>query len=322
MTSTPSGRKRARIRRRWCSATASSTIRTTACSRCGTWAGTRRTPATRFRTTASPGKSPPSTSSRAPTSRSALHRDSSTVWLDLAEPDPDSALQDVALVRQLPAAVHVAGRHPLARARAARARPATARRCSTTRSARSGCSACAIRGVRGRRTASGAISKRRISSTARDGAPTSRCSGRRADLADRAAARVQRARRALQPRLRRLREPDARLFTIFRGERAGARKAERRLRRLQPRRLPLGAARPRGVPAGVGAGGRLELGQRAVGRRLLPGGRRQAVLLRQRPPRRARDRAIPASAAPAWPRCAATVSRRWIIRPPAAASSA
>ncbi len=73
------------------------------------------------------------------------------------------------------------------------------------------------------------------------------------------------------------------LFTIFRGE------AERRLRWLQPRRLPLGSSGSARVPARLGARRRLELGQRAVGRGLLPCRRRPTPFLRQRPPRRSRQ---------------------------------
>ncbi len=66
------GRRAARTSRstrpRWRSATASSTIRAIACSRCGTWPGTAASPAWRRRATASRGRNRPSTSSPARTS--------------------------------------------------------------------------------------------------------------------------------------------------------------------------------------------------------------------------------------------------------------
>ncbi len=74
------------------------------------------------------------------------------------------------------------------------------------------------------------------------------------------------------------------LFTIWRGETTAAREDQRDRGRIQPRRLPLGSARSIDVPRRLAERGRLELGQRAIGRRLLPGGRRSALFLCQRPP--------------------------------------
>ena len=74
------------------------------------------------------------------------------------------------------------------------------------------------------------------------------------------------------------------LFTIWHGERP---------EREKPNDISLGYSRdgfhwsapePRRVHRRLGTARRLELGQRAVGGRLLPGGRRRALLLRQRPP--------------------------------------
>ena len=86
------------------------------------------------------------------------------------------------------------------------------------------------------------------------------------------------------------------LFTIWRGETGDAREDQRGHRRLQPRRLPLGSARSAPLSRRVGRAGQLELGQRAVGRRLLPGRRRPAVLLCQRPRRACRAPTLRASA--------------------------
>ena len=65
--------------------------------------------------------------------------------------------------------------------------------------------------------------------------------------------------------------------------------AESGLRRIQPRRLPLGEALARAVHRRVGAPGRLELDQRPVCRRVLSCHGRSSLFLRQRPSRRTWD---------------------------------
>ena len=98
-----------------------------------------------------------------------------------------------------------------------------------------------------------------------------------------AAGRLQGHAGALQPRWRRLREPDARpVHHLARARSPSGREAERGLRRLQPRRLELDRPDRRGSCPVSENQGRLELGQRPVGGRRLPGGRRPVVLLLQR----------------------------------------
>jgi len=87
--------------------------RTTACSRCGTWAATRRTRAMRHQQTASTGTSPRSMSSRGTNIVNVGHRDSSTTWIDWNEANPARRYKDGALARLLPRDLHLARRHPL-----------------------------------------------------------------------------------------------------------------------------------------------------------------------------------------------------------------
>ena len=94
------------------------------------------------------------------------------------------------------------------------------------------------------------------------------------------------------------------LFTIWRGQFPERPEAERGVRRLQPRRLELDAGPTAAAFIPISEKqGRLELRQRAIGRRLLSGGRRSALLLLQRP------RA--SATLHRWPCCAATASSRW-----------
>ena len=125
-----------------------------------------------------------------------------------------------------------------------------------------------------------------------------------------AAGRSEDADAAVQPRLRGLREPAAGPVHHLARPAVGPGQAERGLRGLQPRRLPLASPRSAGVHPGFGKARRLELGQRPVGRRRLPGRGRPAVLLRQRPERDPRLDDRRASARPRWPRFAATDSHR------------
>ena len=127
---------------------------------------------------------------------------------------------------------------------------------------------------------------------------------------------------ALQSRLRRLRKRHARPVLDLARRVGDCARRSTRSARFQPRRLPLASARAQSVPAGVGCRWQLELGQRAVGRRRLPDRRRPALFLRQRPAGPARQPTRPASAAPAWPRCGATDSRRWTSCPIARRSCA
>ena len=106
------------------------------------------------------------------------------------------------------------------------------------------------------------------------------------------------------------------LFTIWRGERQRPREAERRLRRLQPRRLSLGPPGPRArscrcrSTSATGTGPTCSRPAAAAWSSATSctstsaaGGACPAPALR-------------ASAAPAWPRCGATASRRWIAPRP------
>ena len=242
-TSTPSARRRDRIRRRWSSATASSSIRTIASSRCGTWAATRRTPATPSRTTASRGTSRRSTSSPAPTSS----------WRSTAIRPPSGSISTSAIrARRFKmafwhdhdlAAVHrrrtaftgrEVGRSGLGRRSLDVLLQSVPQRLGLQPARRDR-----------RRAAAGIAATGRppISSRARrwregPAGPVGRAPTRRS-----AAARVQRAGRALQPRLRRLREPAARPVHDLPRRARRPREAERHLRRLQPRRLSLGIGR-------------------------------------------------------------------------------
>ena len=260
-TSTPSAPRRDRTRPRWSSATASSTIRATACSRCGTWAATRRTPATPSRTTASRGRSRRSTSCPAPTSSlRAATATRRTVWLDLDGARSGAALQDGASGTTTTCVLlRLARRHPLD-ASAAGAGPAGDRTTFFYNPFRK----VWVFSIRdddpGAAARSAATGRRPISSQARAWArgPAGAVGRRRRRRP--AAARLQRAGRALQPRLRRLRERAARPVHDLARRAQRSREAERHLRRLQPRRLSLGAARPAGLHPGVRARRRLELG--------------------------------------------------------------
>ena len=176
----------------------------------------------------------------------------------------------------------VAGRHPLDVARVQRAVPATARRSSTTRSAACGCSASArCGGTRQRR-----YWEMRDSWPGRSGSRTSRMRGSAPTDSIRRATTSRR-----MPQLYNLdgvayESMLLGLFTIWR----------RRSRRTgrSPTRSCVGFSRDgfhwhrpdrRAFCPVSETAGRLELGQRAVGRRRLPGRRRPALLLRQRPGR-------------------------------------
>ena len=171
---TPNGPRRGRTRRRWSLATASSSTRPIGCSRCGTWAATRRTSAMPCRGTGSPGTSPISASCPAPTSLSTSP----------ATRQPSGSIRSSAIRR--PASRWGSGTTSRSRCtdRATAftgrltARPAgreTAPRFSTTRSARSGSSASATRSASGCATA--AIGKPPTSSAAQNGRRDSRCRG-------------------------------------------------------------------------------------------------------------------------------------------------
>ena len=285
-TNTPSARRRDRIPRRWCSATASSTIRRIACSRCGTWAAIRRTPASRCRTTAS-------TWEQAVARRRPRHE----------HHDGDASRFEHGLARSRTSAIRrrrykmaswydnyllllrVGRRHPLARASVAAVRPAIARRSSTTRSARSGSSACAT--MARPSDAIGAISKRPTSTRGAAGRTTGPVAWVAADRRRPAPPGIQRAGRALQPRLRRLRKRAARFVHDLPRRADRAREAERHLRRLQPRRLPLGSSRSASVPAVSEHVGDWNWANVQSAGGVLPGRRRPAAFLRQRPARRA-----------------------------------
>ena len=136
------------------------------------------------------------------------HRDSSTVWLDQMELDTAPPVQARLFVRQLPAAVRLARRHPLAGARANRERRATAPRSSTTPSAKSGCSASATSSAGW--TASAAISRVPTFIPSARWSDTQPVLWVSADPDDPRRSGIQRADRAVQPGLRRLREHRAR----------------------------------------------------------------------------------------------------------------
>ena len=257
----------------------------TGSSRCGTWAGTRRTPATPSRTTASTWEKPaldvvPGTNitltlpprfvhglarSRRARSGPALQDGvlrTTTTWLLYTSPD---------------------GIH-WQRARPDRARPAIARRSSTTRSARSGSSACATeRPAVGRASAAIWEAADFVERRALD-ERTSRCCGRAPTPSIRggpsttcrpssttSTASPTRASCSACSRSSAASGPSARSRTTSASATAAT---------ASTGRGPIASAF---LPVSEHVG-RLELGQRAVGRRLLPGRRRPAVLLRQRPP--------------------------------------
>ena len=111
---TPIARRRIRIRRRWCSATASSTTRTTACSRCGTWAAIRQNTCYATSTDGIEWEQPALDVVAGTNIVIAGNRDSSTVWLDL---DERRSVARVTRWRRGTTttlrAVHLARRHPL-----------------------------------------------------------------------------------------------------------------------------------------------------------------------------------------------------------------
>ena len=251
---------------------------------------------------------------RARTSRMALHRDSTTVWLDLARARSGAALQDGALVRSRSAAVRASpdGIH-WTRARAKRSGRRSHDVLLQPVPQRLGVQH-ARRGRPAVGTLSAAIWRRPISTTAPTGRRTSRSPGSRPTSHDPRRPEYNVPARALQPRLRRLREPHARPVHDFPRRADRAREAERHLRRLQPRRLSLGSSRPPRVPAGLRARRRLELGQRAIGRRRAAWSSATSCTSTSAAGAVCPARTTRACAAPASRRCGATGSRRWITR--------
>ncbi len=271
---TPIGRRRTRIRPRCRSATASSSIHRASCSRCGTWAATSRTRATRSHTTASTGTSPSLDVVKGTNIVMTANRDSSTVWIDQTSPIRSGATRwrrrTTTISNSSSRRTAFTGRRP-----ATPVSRAIARRSSTTRSETCGCSACDRPGRRRHATACYFETRDFVGGTHWSDDRTRAVGGRRQSGSE--APGIQRPDGTVQPRLRRVREHPARPVHDLSRRASAAREAERRLRRLQPRRLSLGASRSRRVPAGVRTLRRLELGQRAIGRRRLPDRRRQAA---------------------------------------------
>ena len=97
---------------------------------------------------------------------------------------------------------------------------------------------------------------------------------------------------ALQSGLRRLREPDSGLVQHLAGPADEPSQAQLHRCGFQPRRLSLGPPDARAIRARLRTQGGLELGKRAVGRRVLPGGGRPALFLRERASGRRRLRRV------------------------------
>ena len=298
----------------WSSATASGTTRRTASSRCGTWRRAAR--AIRHLEGRHPWDKPDWTSEghQPRPDRSATR----TVWLDLEEKDPErryKLFRSVIGQQTKPWACRSTSR-PTASTGASRGADRAVRRphapSSTTRSARCGSTASGTAG------ASRAPPLLGGEPTWSKGAAVAAAGPARGCLPWVGADRLDPQRpdhkitpRALQPRLRRLREPAARpVHDLARAARTAA-EAERGLRRLQPRRLPLDRGPTAGPSPGLRDAGRLELGQRAVGGRLLPGRRRPALLLRA-------AAGATGNVDDAWRRSGATASPRWTPAKPAA----
>ena len=221
--------------------------RRTASSRCGTWAGTRRTPATPFRTTASRGRSRRSTSSPAPTSsptRCAIRARCGSI-------------RPIPIGRQRFKLAYYNGGHGIARA--CYLSPDGIHWRERGDSGPSGDRTTffynpfrkvwvfSLRNDRLARptSATGATGSRPTSSPARSGAADQPVSWVAADPVD-----PRRPEYNVPAELYNLdcvayESLMLGLFTICRGERDASREAERDLRRLQPRRLSLGAARSR-----------------------------------------------------------------------------
>ena len=243
-----------------------------------------RRPALRHRRTASRGSGRRSTWCPARNIVREGNRDSSTVWLDLETRDPRAALQDVDLVRPCHPPVGIAGRRALERASA---RPAGAGDRSTFfRNPFRDVWVFSVRDnqydVVNQRTLPPLLGSRRLSRRRADWGGHDPVAWVKSDSQDFARPGAGATTRTVQPRLRGVRERDARAVLGVARRIAVTRKDQRDRRRVQPRRLPLAPAGSPGVHRCLGRRGQLELGQRPVGRRLLPGGRRSAVLLRER----------------------------------------
>ena len=241
----------------------------------------------------------------------AMHRDSCTVWLDLDERDPSRRYKMASWYDKYLSPLRVGRRHSLARNRSQRC----GRRSHDVllQSVPEGVGLQhSRRRSRCERALSPLLSRRPTSSGAPPGPRTIRWRGSRPTPTTRAVRNTTCRPSSTTSTASRTKACCSGLFTIFRGERDRAREAERHLRRLQPRRIPLGSARSTTVPSRVRTRRRLELGQRPVRGRLLPRGRGSAAFLLSAAAAASRAATTLASAAPAWRHFAATGSRPWV----------